>query len=269
MKRWAPRDGFTIVELLIVVVVIAILAAITIVAFNGIQQRSEESAMQSTLSQAAKKVQLYAVDNSDQFPASLNDAGVSDTSSVSYQYSVNNSVSPKEYCVTATRNMTNSYYVSSSAPSSYQSGICPGHNILVWYETVAGAATPVPTGVVDATSPRSAPSSLRFNAGVVGSGLRTSPFTVVQGQQYTVSLWIRTDAGWNGTAGNSKIRFGNLSGGALLTACAYNGVKLTWTQATCVYTIPAGVTGITISVGNDGTVGSIWIDDLSVSVTGP
>jgi prepilin-type N-terminal cleavage/methylation domain-containing protein len=35
-----PRQGFTIVELLIVVIVIAILAAITIVAYNGITNRA-------------------------------------------------------------------------------------------------------------------------------------------------------------------------------------------------------------------------------------
>ena len=35
------RSGFTIVELLIVIVVIAILAAITVVSYNGIQQRAK------------------------------------------------------------------------------------------------------------------------------------------------------------------------------------------------------------------------------------
>ena len=50
------RRGFTIVELLIVVVVIAILAAITIVAYNGINDRAKASAASSAVQQAVKKV---------------------------------------------------------------------------------------------------------------------------------------------------------------------------------------------------------------------
>lgn len=52
------RNGFTIVELLIVVVVIAILAAITIVSYNGITNQANDSAVQQDLTTIAKKIQL-------------------------------------------------------------------------------------------------------------------------------------------------------------------------------------------------------------------
>lgn len=53
------KRGFTLVELLIVIVVIAILAAISIVAYNGVQNRSKASAAQSLASQVQKKAEIY------------------------------------------------------------------------------------------------------------------------------------------------------------------------------------------------------------------
>lgn len=51
--------GFTIVELLIVVVVIAILASITIVAYNGIQQKARNTARVQTADAMRKNMLLY------------------------------------------------------------------------------------------------------------------------------------------------------------------------------------------------------------------
>ena len=53
------NQGFTIVELLIVVVVIAILAAITIVSYAGITARANESAVKLQASNFAKKAEAY------------------------------------------------------------------------------------------------------------------------------------------------------------------------------------------------------------------
>lgn len=60
MKR---QKGFTIVELLIVIVIIGILAAITIVAYNGIQQRARDSARTSDIAGIQKALELYRADN--------------------------------------------------------------------------------------------------------------------------------------------------------------------------------------------------------------
>ena len=57
------NKGFTIVELLIVIVVIAILAAISVVAYNGIQQRARYSVMQQDIATINKALQLYYAEN--------------------------------------------------------------------------------------------------------------------------------------------------------------------------------------------------------------
>jgi prepilin-type N-terminal cleavage/methylation domain-containing protein len=68
------EKGFTIVELLIVVVVIAILAAITIVSYNGITNRANASAAQSTAASLQKKAELYAADGpTGLYPAAIGD----------------------------------------------------------------------------------------------------------------------------------------------------------------------------------------------------
>jgi len=60
--------GFTIVELLIVVVVIAILAAITIVAYNGIQARALDSSRDSAARTIRSALEMYKADNNDEYP---------------------------------------------------------------------------------------------------------------------------------------------------------------------------------------------------------
>ncbi|MBM3210417.1 prepilin-type N-terminal cleavage/methylation domain-containing protein [Candidatus Saccharibacteria bacterium] len=70
MKNIQSR-GFTIVELLIVIVVIAILAAITIVAYNGIQNRANDTAVQSDLRTLRTKIEMYKAEN-DLYPAGAN-----------------------------------------------------------------------------------------------------------------------------------------------------------------------------------------------------
>ncbi len=59
MERWKRVNGFTIVELLIVVVVIAILAAITVLSYNGIQNRAYDSAIQTDLKELGTKALAY------------------------------------------------------------------------------------------------------------------------------------------------------------------------------------------------------------------
>lgn len=132
--RTVLKRGFTIVELLIVVVVIAILAAIVIISYNGISRRAAESAVQSTVQQAASKLDVYAVSNDDAFPPDLATVGISNSSDLTYVYTYDDSTSPQTYCISATKG-TVSYYLTSSQR-----------------QLTAGACTPTDHTVFDATT---------------------------------------------------------------------------------------------------------------------
>lgn len=67
-STYKSNRGFTIVELLIVIVVIAILAAISIVAYNGVQARTNNTAAATAAENVAKKLDIYNSINSS-YPA--------------------------------------------------------------------------------------------------------------------------------------------------------------------------------------------------------
>ena len=69
MSLWAKKDGFTIVELLIVIVVIAIVAAITIVAYNGIQQRARDSQRVADIGNIVKAIQRWNLETGNDYSA--------------------------------------------------------------------------------------------------------------------------------------------------------------------------------------------------------
>ena len=57
--------AFTIVELLIVIVVIAILAAISIIAYRGIQDRATNTSIINSVSQTLKMIQAYVAETGE------------------------------------------------------------------------------------------------------------------------------------------------------------------------------------------------------------
>ena len=116
------EKGFTIVELLIVIVVIAILAAITIVAYNGIQERTKTSLVENDLRSASTKLETYRVDNGT-YPASLSDlSGYKPSSGVSVQYTQS---SDTEYCMTANAGAIVRHI---DQGGTIQTGACSGHS---------------------------------------------------------------------------------------------------------------------------------------------
>ncbi|TYL51184.1 type IV pilin protein [Agromyces mariniharenae] len=154
--------GFTIVELLIVIVVIAILATITVVAYNGIKDRAAASAASSAAQQVAKKVMAYAITNADSYPATLSDAGVTDSGSTSYQYRVDNSTNPKTFCLTATS--SNESYFASNSMTTPVAGGCAGHAVNGVIPTITNLAMSPKGSVSLAGWATSTLATMSFNA---------------------------------------------------------------------------------------------------------
>lgn len=114
--------GFTIIELLVVIVIIGILATISVISFNGIQQRAASTVLMSDLKNASAQLEIDKFSNNEQYAATA--AGLKASPGTTYQYTTTGST----YCLSATsdRSGVTPYYVASTN-LSLTSGVCPGH----------------------------------------------------------------------------------------------------------------------------------------------
>lgn len=63
LKKKRRLNGFTIVELLIVIVVISILASITVVSFNNVQKSARDAIRKTDLNNISKTLNIHAISN--------------------------------------------------------------------------------------------------------------------------------------------------------------------------------------------------------------
>lgn len=145
-RHYLTKPAFTIVELLIVIVVIAILAAITVVAFNGAQNRAVQATLQADIDKARKKIMLYHAEYGN-YPTAINctnpistEVCVQPSGSNAYSYSVNNASNPATFTLNVT-NGTFAYQASNTSTIEPLTGVIkPG---LALYLD-AGEATSYP-----------------------------------------------------------------------------------------------------------------------------
>ena len=120
--------GFTIVELIVVIVVIGILAAISVVAYNGVQTRATDTITKSDVVQAGKQLEIDMV-MAGSYPASEDEGnGLSKSESTEFIYTSTGD----GYMLTgySERSGTKAYCISSTA-KSVKEGACSGHSIPV------------------------------------------------------------------------------------------------------------------------------------------
>lgn len=126
MHKRNINPGFTIVELLVVIVVIGILAAITILSFGGINRRARIASLQSDLKNAATQLGIDYTNSGDVYPSQIIDAnsgkGLSKSSDTIYQYNTTDS----EYCIAASSQADGTLiYHYSPQEGTITSGGCP------------------------------------------------------------------------------------------------------------------------------------------------
>lgn len=118
------KSGFTIVELIIVVIVIAILAAVVTLAYNGATKHAVEVSMQSDLTQAASALEIDRQHGG--YPNSASDANGGKGLLSSGANVLTYVKKPYGYCITTANARTTKTFFQNSLSSHIEEGNCDG-----------------------------------------------------------------------------------------------------------------------------------------------
>lgn len=147
-KPQIHQKGFTIVELLVVIVVIGILAAITVVSYTGISQRASIATLQSDLSNAKTQFELYKAENG-KYPAGIDCSAAPAANTICVKaspgnnlgtYTVDDMNNPQTFSLPESTNGGSLSYVvtNNAAPTAY---VSPSTNCPSGFVLVPGSAT--------------------------------------------------------------------------------------------------------------------------------
>lgn len=122
MSDSSKRQGFTIIELLVVIVIIAILAALVVVGYNGLVDRARTTTLKDNLSSAAKSLMVSSIQDGS-YPPDLASTGLTPGAGSTYQYTYTSATN--SYCLTGISGST--AYMITSSDSMAIEGVCAGH----------------------------------------------------------------------------------------------------------------------------------------------
>lgn len=207
-------SAFTIVELLVVIVVIGVLAAITIVSYTGIQQKATVASLTSDLTNASNQLKMFQVDNSTfpttidcTIPDSATNKCIKSSSGTTYQYAFNNNTSSPTFCITDTKGTTSYRITQDSLPSV---GNCLDYGLVMHLdagdiESYPGSGT-VWTDLSGNGSNGTLVNGAAYTSdggGAIGFDGVNDYVNIPYGSQFnirnaiTLSIWIKRTSGFN------------------------------------------------------------------------
>lgn len=133
-----------------------------------------------------------------------------------------------------------------------------GDNVGWSYGSMAGVSI-VAEGRSGKCLKITAPSGSRS---AVANGATDRNIPVVMGKKYRISAYYKTDAAYNGTADNGKIRLANQDDG-LIAGLGFAANKTDWTRLEYVITATT-ISALRVYVNSNHTAGTLRVDDVMV-----
>lgn len=259
-------NGFTIIELIVIIVVIGILVAITIVSYAAITTNAKKQVVQTDARTVAAALTKYKAENGG-YPTQAQFSALSFQSVQStFQYSYDSAAGT--YCLTSSVVGASSFLRSGSSTTS--DGGCPGHGVdgaspltnlatnpsgvsLTGYSSAGATGTTAvqPSGgYTGATYIRRS-----FNAAGAGGlyyGTATTNLALEAGKTYTAAGWVRSS---KTVSTRITIEWKSASATVGTTSSAFTNVGTSWVRLSASGVAPAGTIRATLTFYVNG---SLW-----------
>lgn len=104
------------------------------------------------------------------------------------------------------------------------------------------------------------------NASAANLVLTPAPVPILQGHTYRLSAWRKTDAAYNGTSTNGKLKLVKQDGTTAVAAAVWTQ-GTSYAQVQTTYTVPSdgSVAQVQLVVGTDHSAGTLWVDDVELA----